>query len=250
METPPVSDGIAHADGNGFVSRVTGLEFRYGELKQDVSDLKQQLAAGFSQISADIRQNRERNDLRIETLSTAIAEKSKTNWGVIGACAFGMFGIISTLVGAGWYVTTQQTQLLATPLTLKAAMLDKADESHDRRLAVLEGDLKEAGNRLNLNDARDSMSIQDRSDVKSRLERDESRTDERLSTLENKMSAVIERQCEAETQFSADEIRAQDGDAYIQRWIGMLVERVFQQQLPPLAPRAAGLAVGKPCNRG
>jgi hypothetical protein len=208
MDTATPADVFVAPDGNGhpggYTARLAGLEFGYGVLKQDVGELKNQLAAGFNSLSSDIRQNRERYDLRMEAISTSLAERGKTNWPVIIGCGIGMFGMISTLVSVGYYVTSQQTQLLATPLAIRAEVFGASMAALQNRVEGLAGIGREVDRQLQLNDSRDSRSEQDRADMNKRLDR----LSESLGKLSGDVIANTSALTEVETQFRADELIA------------------------------------------
>lgn len=239
-------DGATHADvfvapdgsGNGYTSRLTGLEFRYGELKQDVGELKNQLAAGFNSLSSDIRQNRERYDIRMEAISSSLAERGRTNWPVILGCGIGMFGMITTLVSAGYYVTSQQTQLLATPLAIRAEVFAASMTALQKRVEGFEGGARDVDRALQTNEARDSRSEQDRADSKQRIDR----LADAQSVIQSRLSALESDTGEKNTQLCAIERMQNVVAAYQARLDGELWDETHEHPLPPMPAFPVGLS--------
>lgn len=145
----------------------------------------------------------------------------------------------------------------------QTAPLTAQMKSMDTALAAIAGQMVatstwrgEVDKILSQNAGDDRGSAQDRADLKATLNKDEDRNsennekrDEKISALETRTSATIERICEIEAQFASDENSVIMRDQYIQRWLGIFYRKIFGENMPALGPAPAGLATGKPCFR-
>lgn len=218
MDNPyPSGNGNGNGGGRDYE------EWRYRDVKGDIDELKVWSRNELSSINSKL---------------DALKEGGKLKPGIIIACAFGVFGMITTLVSAGWYLTTLQTQNLATPLTLKAEVLGTALAAVDRRLSGIENDGRDIDKALQLNSGDDERSKADRFDMARRLDQLSSQVGKLSGDVIANASAITE----VETQFKADELVATQRESNTEQWKGMFYNWQTGLTLPARGPVVPGIA--------
>lgn len=224
--------------GNGDDFRYRAVTSELEEFKRTVTTVLDKMVVQAERDRSELRTQMERDRDLTRSEIKALAEKGQPKIQIILAICFGVFGIITTLVGAGYYVTSQQTQLLATPLAIRAEVSKAAQDALEQRLARIESDGRDLDKTIQLITAQNRGSEIDRANHGARLDR----LAEQLGTLSGRVIANSSAITEVETQFRADELIASQRESNTEQWKGVFFQKLYDVPLPSRGPVVPGIA--------
>lgn len=224
---------------------MNGEDFRYRAVTGELDEFKRLVTTTLDKMV--VQAERDRSELRTQMERDrditraeikSLAEKGQPKAAVIFAVGFGLFGVVGSLVSAGYYVTSQQTQLLATPLAIRAEVSKAAQEALDQRLAHIESAGKDVDKSIQLILSQNSRSETDRANHSARLDR----LTDQLISLSGKVISNTSAITEVETQFRADELIASQRESNTEQWKGVFFEKLYGTPLPARGPVVPGIA--------
>lgn len=188
------------------------LQAAQDQQDDEVRDLRSFAATNFSLITA-----------KIEALATQIAGKDKTNWPLLITLCFGGFSVLVTLTSFAYFLTSQQMQVLAQPLQIKAETLAASVDGFGARLGGLTDRVTMTEGGVRTSADKDAASEADRANLHAGMERNRTTVD----ALRDHMTILGEKTAEIETQFdAAAQIENARWEA-AQRTLAMIWERSF-----------------------